>query len=567
MKFLWSLCLASALFAAGPLQPKADAPDPHFNRFYHNDEIITFLKGYQKAYPEWVTLESLGKTSGGGDTWMMTINNPNTGKVEDKPAFYIDGAIHANEAQGTEQVLYIINYLFKNYGKLEQVTETMDRAAFYIIPIVSPDSRAKWFDEPATPHYPRTVQVPIDDDRDGAVDEDQYDDLNGDGLITQMRKKVPMGEGTHRLHPKDPRILVPIEADEMGDYLTFGFEGVDNDGDGRVNEDLSGYIDPNRTWGYNWQPRYVQAGTTQYPLQIPETRNIAEWALGVENIAAVQSFHNYGRMILRGPGSKAEKKFPPSDREVYDFFGEEGEKIMPGYDYLISWKDLYTVYGGTTEHFYGIHGAMSFTNELNGDEQDFDGDGEVSDEERMKYNDRLTQGRMFVDWQEVEHPQYGKIEVGGYRYDAIRVPEPWRLEEDCHRNLSFVMLHARHLPKLEFLEPRVEKLDRDLYEVIVPIRNDRAIPSVMARARRDKLHRVDIASVEGGEVVASGLVQNKYMDQINRQEHRPERLMVPGVDGFSVRELYFLVRTKEKEITVRYDSLKGGQHQTAVRLR
>ena len=40
------------------------------------------------------------------------------------------------------------------------------------------------------------------------------EDLNGDGEITQMRKKVPLGEGRFRLHPKDPRLLVPLEDDE-----------------------------------------------------------------------------------------------------------------------------------------------------------------------------------------------------------------------------------------------------------------------------------------------------------------------------------------------------------------
>ena len=52
------------------------------------------------------------------------------------------------------------------------------------------------------------------------------------------------------------------------------------------------------------------------------------------------------------------------DLKVYDLIGKEGEKLLPGYRYFISWKDLYTVYGSTTEHFYSIHGAIAFTNEL-----------------------------------------------------------------------------------------------------------------------------------------------------------------------------------------------------------
>lgn len=562
------LVFASMFTVAGePLKAKKTPPDPHFNRLNHNSKIIEYLEGYAASYPDWVKLESIGKTTLGADTLLMTINNPATGKPEDKPAFYIDGAIHANEAQGTETVLYVINFMLKNYGTLDQVTETMDRAVFYFIPMVSADSRAKWFDEPATPHYPRTVQVSVDDDRDGAMDEDGFDDLNGDGFITMMRKKVEMGKGNYRLHPKDSRLLVPIEADEMGDYVMLGSEGFDNDGDGRINEDSIGYIDPNRSWGFNWQPRYVQAGACEYPLQIPETRNIAMWALGKPNIAAIQSFHNFGRMILRGPGAKNEKPFPPEDVAVLEYLGKEGEKMMPGYTYMISWKDLYTVYGGTTEHFYGIHGALSFTNELNGTQQDFDGDGEVSQEEKMKFNDRLTLGRMFVDWKPFKHPQYGDIEIGGYRYDTERTPEGFLLEEDCHRNSAFVMMHAYHLPKLSFGAPKVEKLDRNLYKVYVPVKNERAMASMSAKAAGEKLHRADIATVKGARVVSSGVVTDEYQDKINLQEHRPGRLMVNGgVSGFSVKTLFFLVEGRGS-ITVEYDSVKGGKLKTNVELK
>ncbi len=561
---IWAF--APSAMAVEPLQAKVPPPDPQFNRLYPNDEIVDFLSGYAASYPDWVRLESIGEAGEGGEMWLVTINNPATGSELDKPAMYVDGATHANEVQGTETVLYLIDYMLRNYGRLEPVTEILDRAVFYCVPMVNPDSRAKWFTEPSTASYPRTVPIHIDDDRDGRVDEDGYDDLNGDGEITQMRKRVPLGEGGYRLHPKDPRRLVAVEEDELGDYIQLGNEGFDNDGDGRVNEDTVGYVDPNRTWGYGWQPRYVQGGTTQYPLQIPETRSIALWALDHPNIIASQSFHNTGRMILRGPGAKTMRRYEAADRRVFDRIGEEGEKILPGYNYYILWKDLYTAYGGTVDHFYGIHGAFSFTNELFGPEQDFDGDGSVSDEERFKFADRLTQGRMLVDWEEIDHPQYGTIEVGGYRHDTRRVPEGWMLEEDCHRNASFVLYHAWQMPRLSFGEPTVENLGGNLWRLHVPVLNDRAIPSMAAVATRLKIHRPDIASIEGATVISSGIVQNAYLDKVDVQKDRPERLLVSGVPGLSTETLFFLVEGKG-EVTVTYDSLKAGTIRRTISLR
>ena len=565
MRALILLTAAATLFAAEPLKPVKAAPEPAFNRYYNYDEVVALMRAYAAAYPEWVKLQSLGKTLGGRDTWLLTLHNPKTGPEAGKPGFLIDAAIHANEIQATETALYVLNFLIKNYGRLGRVTEALDRAVFYFVPMVSPDSRDYFFTKPSTPNFPRTVAIRIDDDRDGKVDEDGYDDLDDDGIITQMRKKVPLGQGTHIQHPKDPRIMVPVEPGEKGDYIVLGIEGLDNDGDGQVNEDPIGYVDPNRTGGYQWQPRYVQNGSTDYPLQIPETRNIAEWALAHPNIIANLSYHNTGRYILRGPGSKAEPRYSPSDLRAFDFLGKEGEKLLPGYRYGASGELLYTVYGGTTDHYYGVMGAMGFVNELFGGVADFNKDGRITEEERMKFNDDLTAGRQFKSWKEVDHPQYGKIEVGGYRHDTGRIPEGWQLEGECHRNAAFVLLIAHHLPKLKVHEPVVEKLEGNLRKVLITVENERAIPSRMAVAERFKLHRPDIATLSGAKVLAAGLVQNQYLNRIELQKKRPERLLVPGIPGFSAQTLYFLVEGGG-ELNFTYDSLKAGQAKATVRL-
>ncbi len=562
----WKLALGALLllvgsvpaFAANPLTPASTPPSPRFDRLHDYDEITSFLKGYAAAYPQWVKLESIGQSIQGRQMWLLTITNPATGAASTKPAMYVDGNTHANEVQGTEAVVYTIDFLLGNYGRLDRVTELLDRVTFYMVPMVNPDGRARWFQGPSTPDFPRTLMVPVDDDRDGRVDEDPYDDLDGNGVITQMRKKVPMGQGDYRLDPKDPRILVPVEKDEMGDYVQLGLEGIDNDGDGKVNEDMIGYVDPNRTWGYGWEPEYVQNGAGLYPFSVPETRSIATWALQHPNIAAVQSFHNYGRMILRGPGAKAQPAYPAADVKVYDLIGKQGEKMLPGYKYLLSWKDLYTTYGDTDAYFYRVIGALSFTNEMWEPPVDLDGDGKVTDQERMKFNDLMTMGRQFVDWKSYDHPQYGQIEIGGMRFDTNRVPEGWGLEEDVHRNSTFVMFNAYHLPHLSFGEPTVKKVDRDLYRVIVPVLNDRAMPSRLGVMKQENIQRPDIATVDGAKVIASGIVQNEWMDRIQMQKDRPERLMVPGVEGLSTEQLFFLVQGSGT-ITVNYDSLKAGK--------
>lgn len=564
MRILMSLGLAAMAWGTEPLKPVKAPPDPAFNRVYPNAEIEKFLRGYAEAYPDWVKLETIGKGGEGDPIWAVTITNPKTGAHGTKPAIYVDGATHANEIQGTEVCLYLINYTLKNYGKLARLTELMDRATFYVVPMVNVSSRRKWFTQPATPSYPRTLIAKIDDDRDGKVDEDPFDDLDGDGEITTMRKKVPLGQGRYRLDPRDARLLVPVQGEELGDYLMLGQEGIDNDGDGQVNEDPPGYVDPNRTFGYGFQPRYVQAGASDYPLQYPETRAVAEFGLKHPNIIAVQSFHNSGGYILRGPGARSERPYPPSDARSYDLIGKEGEKMLPFYKYGVIYSMLYTAYGGTTDHYYGRYGAFAFTNELNTPKRLFHNDATPA--ETMKFNDELTQGRQYVEWKPYTHPQYGEIEIGGFKHDTLRPPEGFLQEEECHRNASFVLFHAHHLPRLQLQEPAVVSVGPKLWRVQIPVLNDRGLPSMAEIARILKLHRPDIATVQGAKVVASGLVRDAYLNQVEYQTNRPERLMVNGIPALGTTTLFFLLEGNG-EVTVTYDSVKAGKISRKVALR
>ena len=78
---------------------------------------------------------------------------------------------------------------------------------------------------------------------------------------------------------RDKRLLEPVPPGETGDWVLLGSEGLDNDGDGRVNEDPVGGYDGNRNWASNWQPNYIQGGAMDYPFQLPEARAINDFLM------------------------------------------------------------------------------------------------------------------------------------------------------------------------------------------------------------------------------------------------------------------------------------------------
>jgi hypothetical protein len=527
-----------------------------WNRYYDYDEIYALLDRLEAQWPGLLSHEVIGHSTESREMRLYTLNDPATGSAASKPAMWVDGNVHGNEVQGAEAIVYMAWYLLENRGHNERVDELLDGSAFYLLPMVNPDGRASWFRDAHGASSSRSGTMPLDSDRDGRFDEDGPNDLDGDGHIVQMRKYVP-GEGTHRLDREDPRVMERVPSNDKGirgDWLFLGSEGIDDDGDGRINEDGLGGYDMNRAWPSMWQPGHVQYGAGPYPLYWPETRCIARFIYEHPNIAGVQSFHNAGGMILRGPGAKDFGSYPRSDVRVYDELGRDGERMLPFYRYMIIWDDLYTVFGGFVTWTYEGLGILSFTNELwtrsrnyPDDTNERDGGG------RHYFDDTLLMGAGFIDWHAYEHPLYGEIEIGGFRKDVGRVPPTFLIEEMLHRNALFTIRHAAAMPRVVITSVEVTDLGGDLRAVDAVFRNEHLIPTRTARAVDVKVGEPDVFTLtgEGLEVLAGGFRGDRFRpERIDLAERDPARLLsergVPSRGEVRVR--WFVRGTGEARI-------------------
>ncbi len=544
LKRLGTLAIALGVAAvpttAVQAQQQIDAEVPiAFNRFYDYEAMGERLAELAAAHPELCTLASIGKSEQGRDMWLLTINNPETGGDRSKPGMWIDGNVHGNEIQAAETVLYTAWYLLEGYDEVEAIRKLVDENAFYLLPMVNPDGRAGWFRDPGTPHSNRTGLRPTDNDFDGLLDEDGPDDLNGDGFIGRMWRKDP--NGTHKRSERDPRMFERVPAVPgpdgrimRGQWSMAGSEGIDNDGDGRINEDGQGGYDMNRNWPSDWQPNHVQRGAGTHPFSYPETRCVGDFIRAHPNIAAGQSYHNTGGMILRGPGAPYESgSYPRADLAVYDALGNAGEEMLPHYDYMIIHSELYPVHGGFVNWLAEGLGVISFTNELWTDRRILQdgGGGPAGEDGRMRWEDRVLFGQTFSDWTEVEHPEYGTVLVGGGDKWSSRTPPPFMLEEEAHRNFAFTMFHAGEMPRLRGHDVVVKDLGNDLWQVDLEIANDALIPSRTAHMRSKGIGRPDLLVFEpsdGTELRLAGPVANRFAPTFAPAKHRPERLLVEG---------------------------------------
>ncbi len=567
-----SVTLVSALLAGCTLATTAPPTlaqaqheskvDLQFNTYYTFDEMTTALHDLVKAYPDMLSIQSLGQSVAGRDMWIVTLNNPKTGKDTDKTAMFIDANIHGNEVQGAETVLYSIWYLTKSYGKIDHITKLVDERAFYFLPMENPDGRSVFLEEASTPHHLRGGIKPTDNDHDGLYDEDGYDDLDGDGHITSMWMPDPLGR--FKRDPKDDRFFIRVGQDEEpGGWTNLGSEGYDNDDDGSINEDGIGGYDPNRNWPSDWQPLHVQYGADDYPFSLPETRAIADFIEVHPNIAGFQSYHNTGGMILRGPGANY-VSYPREDTRFYDKLGAEGEAILPFYDYMIIHEDLYTVHGGEVNWAAEGLGIASFTNELWTDKKMFQRQDGPSQEERKKFRDLLQFGDVYVPYKEFDHPQFGMVLIGGTKKYSSRVTPPWALEEGCHRNFAFTMFHADEMPQVSWGKHDVRSIGDNLWQVTVQVENDKIIPTITGQARVNRIGNRDYMECKTldkrADVVASGSASSflPHIKMTSPTEHQPERIWnARGIGSESQRMFRFLV-TGSGEVQLEYYSQKGG---------
>ena len=540
--------------------PEMPRVNVSWNRYYTYEGIISIAKQLENAFPDLVRVYPIGKSFEGRDIMVLELSDFNQGKPDEKPGFYIDGNIHSNEIQGAEFGLYTAWYLAESVAGNDFIAELMRDKVFYIVPSINPDARDNYMEAPNTAHSPRSGMIPFDDDRDGLYDEDGFDDINGDGQITFMRRRNP--DGRFKSDPNNPKWIIEADPEEQGEFELLGYEGLDNDGDGLVNEDrVGGYYDPNRDWGWDWQPDYVQGGAYKYPFSVPENRAVADFFLSHPNIAGAQSYHNSGGMILRGPGTEYDlDSYPPEDIRVYDAIGKRGDEMLPGYNYIVLYKDLYPAFGGEMIWLHSGRGIFSFSNEIYPSYLMFNRNPQEDSEQTrasFDFDKYLLFEDAFVEWEPFDHPVYGKIEIGGFKRNYSRANPGFLIESDAHRNMAFTLLHAYHTPKLEIREVAEEDLGNGLKQITARIANSRIIPTHSGQDLKHRIERPDYIILDGAEVVSGMIVLDRDFNLTVEQVYHPEKIEVRNIPGMGSVTVRWIIRGK-RDYRVQVNSAKGG---------
>lgn len=467
---------------------------PILNHFYNYDEICAFLQSMQEAYPDLMHLTSLAKTTEGRDIWGVTLSKGDN--PDDKPAFYVQGGIHAQEGMG---ITCSLNFL---WTVLEQNQEILDKVTIYILPCVNPDGSDMCV---RTGFAIRSKMERVEGLENAVVPQD----LNGDGKILFMRWEDP--NGYYVQLPECGDLMVPRRAGDKGPFYSMTTEGIVENYDGGKLQRGFRDLDFNRQYAVGWRDN-PNAG--DFPGNHVEPRTIMKFLSTHTNIFMMMDVHCGTRALIYSvPSNIQDARF---FRDLaYMGSGITGIEPIPGNRYgKRSDTPSGNTPGTTRDYCNDALGIPTMTVELGNGynslgmkaQEIFDGalyERELISQIVAMHKPLGT--KLASPWQKINHPQLGEVEVGGRDFHNAYFMNPNDMLDLLPKVADFFLEVINMVPELAFTHVNSEDMGSGIYRIRAGVINNGALYTKVLHgatgyhATRDKIE----FHIEGAQEILS----------------------------------------------------------------
>ena len=503
------------------------------------EELTAQVRAWADAFPDVVRLESLTRTPGGREQWLLRIG-PDPERT--RPAVWVDGNMHASELCGSSVALAIAEDAIRAHlgasleGLPPHVNDVLREVLFYVVPRIAPDGAEAVLNEG---RFVRSV--PRNERTDRLRARWRSEDVDGDGLSLLMRVRDDAGEFVDSV--EHPGLLFQRTLDDPPPYYKVYPEGVIDGWDGRTVPDPH-YLDDNgpdlnRNFPWSWGPEAEQVGAGPFPGSEPESRAIMDFASAHPEICAWLNLHCFGGVFIRPRGDVPDIKMDPSDLALYQQLGAWAEQIV-GYPMVSGFEEFtyspeVPIRGDLAEWAYSHRGAVAYVCEL----WDFfdrlgvertkrfvDRYGRLGREHLLrfaKWDRDENAGRALRPWKRVEHPQLGEVEVGGLDPRVgVWNPPLDEIDEVCTKQSAMWMRVAALVPRVR-LDAEAVELAGDARVVRVRVRNLGYLPTYILSSAKPHAHNEPIfveATATGCSLVSSAArVEVGHLDGWGRGLH------------------------------------------------
>jgi murein tripeptide amidase MpaA len=434
------------------------------------------------------------------------------------------------------------------------------------------------------PQYVRSGvrPYPWDDKAEGVHSQD----IDKDGRILTMR--IPDPNGDWKVSHLDPRLMEKRGPDEHGGvYYRLLPEGYLEDYDGyqiKVARSYQG-LDFNRNFPVDWRPEAEQRGAGPYPASEPEIKAMIDFISSHPNINAAITYHTYSGVILRPPSIHGDDELDANDLWTYKAIGKRGTELV-GYPNVSVYHDFRyhpkEVISGVFDDWMFNHlGIFAFTVEQWDiidkagikDRKFIDWMRDHPHEDDLKilqWADENTAKGAYVEWYEFEHPQLGKVELGGWNnMYTWRNPPHHFMGEESERNVPFPLALGQMLPQLEIHTLEVKKVSEDTFTLNLVVDNSGFFPTYTSNQGKKRAAmrpvRVEMELPEGVEIV-----NGRAKTELGHLEGRSNKLgqiflLATPTDNRARREWTFKAKAGS-QVILHISSERAGTIHKQVRL-
>ena len=448
-------------------------------RDYNSYEQLTArLKKLSVQYGKFCTVTSIGKTATDKEIWLITLGREN---AANKPAIVIAAGVHATQLATTEVAVQMAEQMLLSASIHDSTAQLLQTKTFYIFPNLNPDASEQYQDKL---RWERTGNAqPRDDDRDGRIFEDPFDDLNGDGLITMIRVRDSLG--THRPSVHDTRVMTLANKTqgENGTHLLFT-EGVDNDQDGQFNEDAEGGVNFNKNFSYGYQQ--FQRETGEHPISERETKAFADFMVTARNVHSVFVLgpattllhpQSQGKPEVNNPAvlaaAQKDDSIATSVSKLYGtmFQVVNAAQVAPNGGDVVQWAHLhfgrfsYSTPAWWIPQISGLPEIVS-----------------VQERQDLSFLQWASENEMpgvFLDWKAITHPDFPdkEVEVGGFAPYSQNTPSVYLLASVAKRHLQFFAKYGQLMPRMQIMNFKAERTPDNHTQITADIKNTGGLPS------------------------------------------------------------------------------------------
>jgi hypothetical protein len=467
------------------------------SRYLRYDDVTAQLVAWAEAFPDVVRLSSIARSEEGRDVWLLTI-----GRDPDRvrPAAWVDGNMHASELAGSSAALAIAEDLIHLAADGAATVHDLpahikallrEDVLFHVLPRMCPDGAEHML---GVSSYVRSN--PRDRRLGKTAPYWRGGDVDGDGRARLMRVQDPAGQFVAL--PGNPDILLPRTIDDEGPYYAIYPEGYIEHWDGHSVPpfDFLGdnAIDLNRNFPFHWAPEPRQEGAGGYPMSEPESRAVVAFAERHPNIFAWLNLHTFGGCYIRPSGDKLDSKMEHSDLWVFQQIERfatpiTGYPVVSGFEEFTYEPDT-PLCGDLVTFAYEQRGAVAMVCEL------WDFWKQVGLEVQrpfvknyakrtraellrlLEWDRTHNEGRLVRPWKPFDHPQLGRVEVGGYEpLVGVWNPPEARLAEVCANQSRAFLRWAALAPRLRVTGVTSEAVADGIHRVTATVENLGFLPT------------------------------------------------------------------------------------------